>query len=300
VASHPKSDELNKAMLGFKDIFLLGFFLSVGLSGTPTMATFLAAALLVPLVLVKSTLFFFLFTRLKLRARTALYASLNLCNFSEFGLIVAALAAAGGLVSYDWVIMIAIALSLSFIPAAILNRFSHALYDRYRGFLGRFQSAERLPYDRTIEIGDARVLVVGMGGVGSGAYKKVSATMPGAVLGVDTDPETVGRHARKGRDVIRGDPSDADFWDRVQAADSVELVMLALPRVSTCLAVILELKRSGYQGRIASIARYPEEVTRLEQAGADSVFNIYDDAGNGFAAVSVEGMHQEIGSQAGL
>ena len=33
LGSHAKSDELNKTMMGFKDLFLLGFFLSVGLSG---------------------------------------------------------------------------------------------------------------------------------------------------------------------------------------------------------------------------------------------------------------------------
>ena len=49
VASHPKSDELNKTMLGFKDIFLLGFFLSVGLSGSPTLELLIAAMIVVPL-----------------------------------------------------------------------------------------------------------------------------------------------------------------------------------------------------------------------------------------------------------
>ena len=33
IASHVKADEMAKTMLGFKDLFLLGFFLSIGLSG---------------------------------------------------------------------------------------------------------------------------------------------------------------------------------------------------------------------------------------------------------------------------
>ncbi|MFT7653983.1 MAG: glutathione-regulated potassium-efflux system ancillary protein KefC, partial [Candidatus Azotimanducaceae bacterium] len=58
IASHPKSEEMAKAMLGFKDLFLLGFFVSIGLSGQPSLDTLVIAALLVMLVSVKSVLFF--------------------------------------------------------------------------------------------------------------------------------------------------------------------------------------------------------------------------------------------------
>ena len=34
IASHDKADELARTMLGFKDLFLLGFFVSIGVSGT--------------------------------------------------------------------------------------------------------------------------------------------------------------------------------------------------------------------------------------------------------------------------
>ena len=60
--------------------------------------------------------------------------------------------------------------------------------------------------------------------------------------------------------------------------------MLALPRVSTSLAVIAELRKAGYCGPIASIARYPDEVQELEEAGIESTFNIFSEAGAGFAA----------------
>ena len=300
IGSHPQSDELNKTMMGFKDIFLLGFFLSVGLSGAPSLEFVWAAVALVPLVLLKSSLFFLLFTRLNLRARTGLYASINLCNYSEFGLIVAALAAAGGLIAYDWVILVAVALSLSFIPAAILNRYSHELFDRHRAFWGRFQSDRRLAFDQPIEIRGARVIIVGMGGVGSGAFQRMSKQYGSQVLGVDSDPETIAKHVAAGRNVIRGDPSDADFWDRVRQSDSVELVMLALPRVSTSVDVIGELLRSGYSGKIASIARYAEEVEKLEEAGADTVFDIYNEAGSSFAADSMRFLPDETGRHAGL
>lgn len=61
-------------MLGFKDLFLLGFFVSIGLSGAPTVDVLLIAVLVTPLVLLKPVLYFGLLARFKLRARTAFLA----------------------------------------------------------------------------------------------------------------------------------------------------------------------------------------------------------------------------------
>ena len=38
VAVHPKASELAKALLSFKDLFLVGFFLNIGISGAPSLA----------------------------------------------------------------------------------------------------------------------------------------------------------------------------------------------------------------------------------------------------------------------
>ena len=103
-----------------------------------------------------------------------------------------------------------------------------------------------------------------------------------------------------GRDAIRGDPSDSDFWDRMITSESVELVMLALPRVSTSLAVVGELERSGYRGEVAAIARYPDEEDLLDEAGVGKVFNIYSEVGAGFASNVIDTLEQDEGNHAGL
>ncbi|MEL0113993.1 MAG: cation:proton antiporter, partial [Rickettsiales bacterium] len=112
MANHVKADELAKTMLGFKDLFLLGFFLSIGMAGQPSAATLVLGVLLTPLIFLKSALFFALFTGFKLRARTAFFSSLNLTNFSEFGLIVAAIGVANSWIDTEWLIALAIAMSL--------------------------------------------------------------------------------------------------------------------------------------------------------------------------------------------
>jgi hypothetical protein len=293
LAAHAKGDELNKTMLGFKDLFLLGFFVSVGLSGVPGISNLVVALLLTPLILLKSALFFWLFTRLQLRARTALLGSIDLGNYSEFGLIVAVLAASYGWISNAWLINIALAISLSFAAAAVLNRRAYALYEKYRESLMRFQRPERLDYDGIIDVGNARILIVGMGGVGSGAFEQMNEAFPGQVIGVDSDLDKVQAGQEHDRNIIRGDPSDGDFWERVKAAHSVELVMLALPKFSTSLAVIEQLRRTAYAGQVAAIARYPDEVRALKSAGADLVFNIYSEAGSGFASAVVSQVEKQ-------
>ena len=50
LAPHRNADGLAKALLGFKDLFLVGFFLSIGLKGLPGLDVLLVAALLVALV----------------------------------------------------------------------------------------------------------------------------------------------------------------------------------------------------------------------------------------------------------
>ncbi len=283
VAGHAKADELAKTMLGFKDLFLLGFFLSIGLSGPLTMEAVLVAAAITPFVLLKSALFFLLLTRFKLRARTSLLASLNLTNYSEFGLIVAAIGFANGWIDGRWLIVIAVALSLSCVIAAVLNVFAHRIYDRYSTAWTRLQRLERLADDRPLDIGGAKIAIIGMGRVGAAAYDHMHPLHGGAVVGVDLDPETVRRQQSAGRNVLLGDPGEADFWERVQATHALEVVMLALPNLAANLAALDHLRAASFDGRIAAAVRFHDEIETLERAGASTVFNVYARAGAGFA-----------------
>ncbi len=284
IAGHAKADEMAKAMLGFKDLLLLAFFLSVGLSGRLTLETVLVGTAAAPFVFLKSGLFLALLTAFRLQARTALLASINLGNFSEFGLIVAAIGVANGWIDADWLIVIAIALSLSCAISAGLDAVGHRLYARYRNVWRRLQRQGRLSDDRRLDIGQARVAVIGMGSIGAGAYDTMHRLEGAGVVGVDTDPIAVRRHRAAGRNVLLGDAADADFWDRVESAHSLELVMLTLPNLAANLAVLEQARAAAFSGRVTAAAWFEDEVEPLEQAGVSTVFNVYEEAGSGFAA----------------
>jgi len=283
VAGSPKADELAKRMLGFKDLFLLAFFLSIGLSGDLSVDVFLIGIANAPLALAKAAGFFVLLTRFRMRSRTALFSSLNLADFSEFGLIVAAVGASAGLISAEWLTVIAVALSASFVMAAVLVTWSQRLYVGGRPTWRWWQSRQRLADDRLLDIGSARVAIIGMGRLGTGAFDELRSTNGDALVGIDIDPKAVRDHQLAGRTVLLGDPSDADFWDRVQATHRLELVLLALPQVQTSLAVIDRLEEVAFDGRIAAVAKYPDEERKLLRRGVDRVYNIYTEAGSAFA-----------------
>jgi hypothetical protein len=237
-----------------------------------------------PLVLLKGALFFALFVKFKLRARTALLSTINLSNYSEFGLIVIAIGVANAWIENQWLTIMAVTIALSFIVSAILNKFAHNLYTNHRGLWKSFQSKDRLSYDQVLDLGSAEIAVIGMGRVGTGAYDQLIKEHGNKVVGVDIYATKVNNQLAENRNVILGDPSDADFWDRINMSHNLKLVLLTLPQFSTSLAVVEQLKESGFKGKVASIAKFPDELEKLHQAGVDTVFNIYTEAGAGFAA----------------
>ena len=127
------------------------------------------------------------------------------------------------------------------------------------------------------------VAIFGMGRVGSGAYDKMREHYGDKVVGVDFDAALVKKYQASGRHILHGDPSDADFWDKMEHKHGIELIMLALPNLKATQDALEQLREISFPGRIAATARFPDEETLLRQAGATDVFNIYTEAGAGFA-----------------
>lgn len=283
VAGHAKTDELAKSIFGFKDLFLVGFFLSVGLTGQLSWPVVVIGVLIAPFMFVKSALLVVLMTRFRLRSRTALLASLNLNNFSEFGLIVAAIGVSANILSAEWLVVVAVALSTSFIISAPLVAKDDRIYSRFRKFLVRFEQSERISDDAYLDTSSATIAVFGMGRVGAGAYDKMRDHYGDTVVGIDFDFDRVRAHQEQGRNVLQGDPSDADFWEKVDRDHKIDLVMLALPNLVANLDALEQLRSIHFEGRITATAKYPGEEEELLENGATSVFNIYKEAGAGFA-----------------
>src|SRR5690554_157680 len=125
LASHPRSREISKSLWSVKEVFLVGFFLQIGIGGLPDNDALLFAFLTALILPLKGILFFILLLMFHLKARSSFLSTLALTNYSEFGLIVASIALP------EWLVPLAISVSLSFLISAPLNRLSHALFERY-------------------------------------------------------------------------------------------------------------------------------------------------------------------------
>ena len=293
LAQHDKSSELAKTLMGLKELLLVGFFLTIGLSGIPTLTAIGVSALLVGAVIFKVSLFFLILTRFKLRARSSLLASLSLANYSEFGLIVAAVGASLGWLNSDWLMIISLALATTFIIASPINTAADSLYIRYRDKLCNFETDTRHPDDQPIESGHAIIGVFGMGRIGTRAYDFLKDLYGDTVIGFDFNVETVAKPCKAGRHVVYGDPTDPDFLQRIRRRGTkAKLALLAMSEHQANLSAAKNLIDLGFPGRITAVAHFDDQLQELQEIGVHGAFNLYNEAGVGFAKHAWEVMEK--------
>jgi hypothetical protein len=236
---------------------------------------------------IKFVLFFSLFTILKLRARTSYLASLVLSNYSEFGLIVVALVVSLGWLSADWLVVLALAVSFSFVLTGLAYKTSHNQYTHFKDRLKSFESKHRLTEDVYVQPTGAEIIVIGLGRVGKGAYSSLNNIVGNKVWGMDADRTRVRRLNKMGYQAMVGDGEDVDLWENMDLTQ-IQLILLALPSIEDISNITEQLQHANYTGKIASIARYEDEIQPLIDAGSDKVFNFFTEAGTGFAEESLQ------------
>ena len=220
-----------------------------------------------------------------------MHTALVLSNYSEFGLIVCALAAGNGWISGDWLIALAIALSISFAAASPLNSASDRIYQKLQPFLTRFETAEQHPDDQLMVPISATLAVFGMGILGTSVYDYLRQRYGDTVIGLDFNEDTVSGHQTAGRHVYSGDATDPDFWEQARARTrqgrdrhQIAAIILAMPNHRANLYAARQLRDSEYKGIVAAVAMFEDEVTALKAAGVNAAFNFYAEAGAGFAS----------------
>ena len=279
LASHPASSELARSLFHIKELLLVGFFVSIGLTGLPDLPTIAVAVLMVLLLPLKAGGYIALLTMMKLRHRTAILAGLSLMNYSEFGLIVVSVGVSVGLLAEAWLVEMSIAVALSFVVSALVNGRGHLMVEKIAARLPAQDEDTLHPEERSGDAGDAEVVVIGMGRVGYAAYQRLTDHYGLRVVGVDYDGPRIGRLDEQGLRVIEGDATDLHFWMQLQRSDSVRMAVLAMPRHGANVTALECLRESGFGGTVAAVARYDDEVAWAKEHGVDIAFNVYAGAG---------------------
>lgn len=289
LARHKRAHELSNAIWGLKELFLIGFFLSIGLSGVPTFETLQIALLAMLLLPIKIAILFWLLTVFGLRARTSFLTSISLATYSEFGLIVIKEGVDNGIMSNDWLVVAALTVAVSFAVAALLNAYGHRLFEKYSKWLTLLERDGRHPDDEPISLGSAEIVIVGMGRLGTGAYDYLHEKGEN-VVGTDSDPGKLERHRQDGRRVVYADAEDASFWQRLNI-ERIKAVMLAVPDINSKKIAGRELRKRGFAGLLTSTHMFPEEREPILNAGFNESYNYFTEAGVGFARDIVESLN---------
>lgn len=270
LANHPRSSELSKALWSIKEIFLVGFFLQIGIGGLPDQQAIVFALIMAIALPLKGALFFGLMVLFKLRARSAFLTSLSLTNYSEFGLIVASIAIP------EWIIPLAMTVAFSFLVSAPLNRFAHTLYDKLSAQLILCERKGYHSDEQPLHIND-EILIVGMGRTGMAAYNALKA-QGHQVLGIDSDPIKIEQQALEQINSLFADAEDSVFWKRLRAPH-LNYVILAANDLEAKTLAAQKLRESGFTGAIISHCLYPEDADLIRAAGADFIHKTFSETG---------------------
>ncbi|WP_269617590.1 cation:proton antiporter family protein [Zhongshania sp. BJYM1] len=288
LANNNKSSELYKGLINFKDIFLTAFFLSIGYAGLPSGDMLLVALGIGSLILLRPFIYFVLLLMFRLRARTSLLVGLSLFNYSEFGLIVAAMAVKGGQLPAVWLTTLAVAMALSLFIAVPFNTHVHSLYARLATRLQKMERDELLVQERPVDLGDAEIVIFGMGRIGSGAYEYLSQHYPNRIVGVEESADKALKMRLAGISCVPGDASDRDFLERADLHRR-KTVLVSLTNHAENIDVVKLLQQLDYKGKIAVVSRFPDQQEELVNMGCIT-FNLYAEAGHGFAERVMEDM----------
>ena len=288
LASHPQAAELSRSLMTFKDLMLVAFFVQIGLHGTPHLLEIGLAALLLLILPFQVGAYALVLWLMRLRRRTSFLAGLVLANYSEFGIIVVAVGASAGLLDEHWVVVVSLAVAFSFGLSAIVNRRGVELATRLSRLLPSRGTDRLHPEDRLVDIGEADALVLGLGRVGAATYARLRDEYGLSVVGVEHDRTRVAALEDEGYEVVRADATDLEFWTRVQRAGRVKVAVLAMPFHNANLIALTRLQAAGFTGKVATVARYDDDVAELQRHGADAVFHLYGSAGFALADHAAE------------
>ena len=224
-----------------------------------------------------------------MRARTSLLCAFTLANYSEFGLLVTLELAKKGLIESDWLTVAAIAISITFFLASPLNAKANWIYVKMEDVLLRLECKERLDEEKEVDIGEATILILGMGRIGQGVYNSLvrNTFTHKDLLGIDDNPDLVLHLRGMNRTVKLADATDPDFW-KFHNFSKVQLIIFAFPKAYQSIECLEELESAEFyndwNGTLAAVARYGDDKQKLkERYNVHILYDLYAEAGNAFA-----------------
>ncbi len=282
LASTEYRDALGARLAGLRDFLLLFFFIDLGSRVDLSMVGAQigpAVALSLFVLIAKPLIVLAIMGLMGYRSRTGFLAGLTVAQISEFSLIIAALGLGLGHIQPETMGLITLVGVATIFGSSYLIIFSGPLYRLLARPLRLFEKRvprREMAQDAPGQAGSIDVILVGLGNYGSGIAGYL-LQRGRTLLGVDFDPDALRRGRARGIPVLYGDVTDPDFGGRLPLSKARWVVGTARIR-DLNLALLKQMKKRGFEGRVALTAANQEEADAYEKAGADIVFRPYIDA----------------------
>jgi len=282
LASTAFRDSIGARLTSLRDFLLLFFFIDLGARLDWSMVgSQLGASLVFSIfVLIGNPLIVLIIMGVMgYRRRTGFLAGLTVAQISEFSLIVAALGVSIGHITEETVGLITLVGVVTIFLSTYMILYSYPLYRVLSSPLKIFE--RRNPYreaaiDNLAETEAVDAILVGLGNYGSGLMEHL-LRRKNAIVGIDFDPGALDKWRKRGVPVLYGDMADPEMHEHLPLKKA-RWVISAVRSKEMSLALVHNLKREGYTGKIALTATNSQEAAEFERAGASLIFRPFKDA----------------------
>ncbi len=282
LASTPFRDLIGARLTSLRDFLLLFFFIDLGARLDWTMVgSQLGESLIFSVfVLIGNPLIVLIIMgALGYRRRTAFLAGLTVAQISEFSLILAALGLRIGHINEETMGLITLVGVITILLSTYMILYASPLYRILSTPLKIFE--RRNPYreaaiDTPTDTENVDFILVGLGNYGSGLMEHL-LRRKNDVIGIDFDPDALERWRKKGVPVLYGDMADPEMHVQLPLKKAQWIISTIRSRDMN-LALIQNLKREEYTGKVALTATGSQEAAEFEKAGANLVFRPFKDA----------------------
>jgi len=290
IASFPYGVHITSKIAPLRDFFLTLFFISLGMKiPFPEIAILNNALLLVAVALIARPLIFYPILRLGGSGkRTAMVASLNLAQISEFALVIAAIGLKLSHISEEVMSVLLYAMAITSILASYIIKYSHQIFNLMNRFCSGITGKKEVPQEiKTNDIRDITVL-----GYHRGARALLHSlsqihpeTLPRMQV-IDFNSEFQKEVENLGVKFIIGDISSSDTLEHAHISRS-NIIISTIPDFllkGTNNEKIIKLSRLlSPNAFIYGHADYVNHIEALLKAGANEVILPYAIAGETIA-----------------
>ncbi|MCL4389821.1 MAG: cation:proton antiporter [Patescibacteria group bacterium] len=258
-----------------RDFFVMIFFIDLGaglslsaLAG----AAWLVLALIIYAVVLKPTIFYFIFIVQRFRAHTAFRAAVLMSSISEFSLITVYLAQRSGIIPAALVAPVVLATILSFVFSSLLITHSHVLYGRLRSVLKRAErknllSLDFVPAEKTFS---DHAILIGCHRSGQIVLARLRKTFGENLLVLDFNPDVIEELKNHYVACVYGDIADVEIQERLNLKEA-KLIVSTVRDLEDNLALLDGVEKAQSKAVVIITAADAAEAVTLYQRGAHHV-----------------------------